>query len=147
MEEKRWLRIGELAVLCGVNARTVDYYTRLGLLEPTTRTEGNFRLYEASAVQRLSLVKALQAQRLSLREIRERLGRQGSEADAAALEEIREQLDGIVRRLEVMQGSTQASSQSRAKDPISSAASGALAAALTLATYLQELAAGGITPP
>lgn len=139
------LRIGELAARCGVNARTVDYYTRLGLLEPATRTDGNFRLYEVDAVDRLSQIKQMQQQRLSLQEIREWLACDDAASELLALEEIRHDLETINRRLAAVEATVQTG---RASASVSVAASSALAYALAAATYLQELASyGGITPP
>ncbi|MDQ1295340.1 MAG: MerR family transcriptional regulator, copper efflux regulator [Actinomycetota bacterium] len=63
------LRIGELAARAGVSARTVDFYTGLGLLTPGERTVGNFRLYHASDVQRIAAIRRLEAHGMRLRDI------------------------------------------------------------------------------
>lgn len=63
------LRIGEFASRAEVSARTVDYYTGLGLLTPAERTAGGYRLYEAADIPRVHLVRQLEAQGLSLDEI------------------------------------------------------------------------------
>ena len=65
MDEQRY-RVGELAHLCGVNRRTIDFYTHAGLLLPVERSPGGHRFYGAGAVHRLRLIKALQAEGLSL---------------------------------------------------------------------------------
>ncbi|MDO8674317.1 MAG: MerR family transcriptional regulator [Dehalococcoidia bacterium] len=65
----RCYRIGELAKLVGVSQRTIDYYTRLGLICPMQRTGGNYRIYDESTARRLRSIKARQAQRISLAEI------------------------------------------------------------------------------
>ena len=62
----RLLRIGELANLAGVSTRTVDFYTGLGLIEAAQRTAGNFRLYDASCVDRIAAIKVLEANGVSL---------------------------------------------------------------------------------
>ena len=62
----RLLRIGELANLAGVSTRTVDFYTGLGLIEASQRTAGNFRLYDASCVDRIAAIKVLEANGVSL---------------------------------------------------------------------------------
>ncbi len=62
-------RIGELAREAGVSRRTVDYYTRLGLLEPACRSEGNYRLYPAEAAERLRLIQEMKRQHYTLEEI------------------------------------------------------------------------------
>jgi len=63
------LRIGELAERAGVSTRTVDFYTGLGLLTPTRRSSGNFRLYRPSDVQRIAAVRHLEAQGIRLDDI------------------------------------------------------------------------------
>ncbi|MEJ7652432.1 MAG: MerR family transcriptional regulator, partial [Chloroflexia bacterium] len=98
------IRIGELAQLCGVNTRTVDYYTRLGLIDAVSRTGGNYRLYEPAAVERLTAIKRLQAQRYSLNEIREQLAGRSSGSSVATIEEIRGELEAIERKLRSVEG-------------------------------------------
>ncbi|MFD3458266.1 MerR family transcriptional regulator [Nocardia fluminea] len=66
---ERSIRIGELASLAEVSPRTVDYYTNLGLLTPTERTAGNYRLYDPADAERIVLIKKLENQGISLDEI------------------------------------------------------------------------------
>lgn len=47
---------GELARLCGVTVRTVQYYDRRGILEPTSLSEGGRRLYSENDLRRLKLI-------------------------------------------------------------------------------------------
>lgn len=68
MSEKR-LQIGDVARLARVSRRTVDFYTRMGLLRPAGRSEGNYRLYEPESVDRIHLVRRLEAQGVPLTEI------------------------------------------------------------------------------
>ncbi|MDO3646850.1 MerR family transcriptional regulator [Nocardia mangyaensis] len=63
------IRIGELAARAEVSIRTVDYYTNLGLLTPTERTAGNYRLYAPADAERIILIKRLENQGISLEEI------------------------------------------------------------------------------
>jgi MerR family copper efflux transcriptional regulator len=63
------LRIGELASRAGVSTRTVDFYTGLGLLTPSRRSGGNFRLYQPSDVQRIEAIRRLEAQGIRLDDI------------------------------------------------------------------------------
>lgn len=62
----RLLRIGELANAAGVSTRTVDFYTGLGLIDAARRTAGNFRLYDASCIERIATIKVLEANGVSL---------------------------------------------------------------------------------
>ncbi|MFC3964470.1 MerR family transcriptional regulator [Nocardia jiangsuensis] len=63
------LKIGELAARAEVSARTVDYYTTMGLLAPAQRSAGNYRLYNPADVERIHLIQRLEAQGIPLGEI------------------------------------------------------------------------------
>jgi DNA-binding transcriptional MerR regulator len=137
------LRIGELAAMCGVSTRTVDYYTRLGLLEPATRTDGNYRLYGPEAVCRLQQVKCLQEERLSLHEIRQALSNGGELPEVAVLEQVRRDLEAMHRRL----ASVGAAGIGGSDGAVSDAAHTALERARTVALCLQQLVGGAGPPP
>ena len=47
---------GELAKLCGVTVRTVQYYDTRGILVPTELTEGGTRLYSEEDVKRMRVI-------------------------------------------------------------------------------------------
>src|SRR5712691_3591575 len=64
-------QIGELAARSGLTADTLRYYERLGLLSPPERTSGGFRVYPATALNRLRFIKQAQTVGLSLQEIRD----------------------------------------------------------------------------
>lgn len=68
--ETKLYRIGELAKLAGVSARTIDYYTAIGLLTPVKRSKGNYRLYNDETLQRIRRIEQLKAQKYSLEEIK-----------------------------------------------------------------------------
>jgi DNA-binding transcriptional MerR regulator len=53
-------RIGEVAKLTGVTTRTLRYWEELGLLQPTSRTDGGERLYAAADVRRVTRIRDLQ---------------------------------------------------------------------------------------
>ena len=61
--------IGELAERCGVSARMLRHYDRIGLVSPTERTTGGYREYSAEDVRRLFHVEGLRSLGLSLQEI------------------------------------------------------------------------------
>lgn len=56
---ERLLRIQEVADLVGLTARSIRYYEEVGLLAPTARSEGAYRLYDAGDVERLRFIKGL----------------------------------------------------------------------------------------
>src|SRR5664280_598175 len=55
----RLLRIQEAAVEVGLTARSVRYYEELGLLRPAARSEGAYRLYDETDLERLRFIKGL----------------------------------------------------------------------------------------
>ncbi|HUG32356.1 MAG TPA: MerR family transcriptional regulator [Acidimicrobiia bacterium] len=59
-------QIGEVAESVGLSLRTIRYYEEIGLVSPSGRTEGGFRLYTDPDVDRLRLVKALKPVGMSL---------------------------------------------------------------------------------
>jgi DNA-binding transcriptional MerR regulator len=62
-------KIGELAELAGVSTRTIDYYTKIGLIHEEKRTTGKHRLYTEEALIKVKLIKQLQEHHFSLDEI------------------------------------------------------------------------------
>lgn len=67
------LQIGEVADRTGLSLRTVRYYEEVGLVVPSTRTEGGFRLYTEDDVDRLTLIKQLKPLDFTLDEVRDLL--------------------------------------------------------------------------
>ena len=55
----RFLRIQEVASELGLTTRSIRYYEELGLLSPAARSDGSYRLYDASDVDRLRFIKGL----------------------------------------------------------------------------------------
>lgn len=90
------LRIGEVAARAGVSTRTVDFYTGLGLLTPAGRTGGNFRLYNAGAVERIAAIRRLEASGVGLDDIAQALRPGLVEQDVALLlQQFRQDLDHL----------------------------------------------------
>lgn len=51
------LTIGKLAALAEVSADTLRFYEREGLIAPTSKSAGGYRLYDEGAVVRLRFIK------------------------------------------------------------------------------------------
>src|SRR5712691_4700315 len=51
--------IEQVSARTGLTKRTLRYYEEVGLLPPTGRTEGNYRLYSEDDVQHLERIKKL----------------------------------------------------------------------------------------
>ena len=65
------LKIGDFAKLAGTNLRTLRYYEEMGLLIPASRSQGGFRYYRRSDLNRLGMIHDLQSLGLALERIRE----------------------------------------------------------------------------
>jgi len=65
------LTSGDLARACKTTVRTVRFYEEAGLVEPSQRSEGGHRLYEAVQVLRLQLVLDLRESGLALQDIKD----------------------------------------------------------------------------
>ncbi len=64
--------IGEFARLLGLSRRTIDFYTRQGLLHPDQAGSGHgYRRYTEEDRCRVTLIKQLQARKCTLQEIRQ----------------------------------------------------------------------------
>lgn len=65
------MKIGELAKLSGCSVQTIRHYEKQRLLASAQRSEGNFRLYDSSALEQLMFIKHCRSLDLSLSEIRQ----------------------------------------------------------------------------
>jgi DNA-binding transcriptional MerR regulator len=55
----RLLRIQEVAAATGLTPRSIRYYEEMGLLRPAGRSQGDYRLYDASDLERLRFIRDL----------------------------------------------------------------------------------------
>ncbi|SOD95768.1 MerR family transcriptional regulator [Blastococcus haudaquaticus] len=67
------LQIGQVAERTGLSLRTIRFYEENGLVPPTGRTAGGFRLYGEDAVARLEVIKRMKPLGFALEEMRELL--------------------------------------------------------------------------
>jgi DNA-binding transcriptional MerR regulator len=67
------MQIGEVAERVGLSLRTIRHWDEVGLVVPSKRSAGGFRLYGEADVDRLVLVKTLRPLDLSLEQMRELL--------------------------------------------------------------------------
>lgn len=67
------MQIGEVAERTGLSLRTIRYYEEVGLVRPSARTQGGFRLYTEPDVARLNLIKRMKPLGFSLDETRDLL--------------------------------------------------------------------------
>jgi DNA-binding transcriptional MerR regulator len=99
--------IGRVATLGKVSTDTLRYYEREGLIEPTSKSDSGYRLYEPDAVRRIRFIKEAQQCGFTLAEIRALLILRGS--DAACCRDVRRlalektlQLEAKIKAMKVM---------------------------------------------
>jgi Cd(II)/Pb(II)-responsive transcriptional regulator len=88
------MKIGELAKATNTKIETIRYYEREGLLSETLRTEGNYRVYSDTHVNRLSFIRYCRRLDMTLDEIRILLKFKDSPEQNCA--EVNELLDGHI---------------------------------------------------
>jgi MerR family transcriptional regulator, copper efflux regulator len=66
-------QIGEVATRTGLSLRTIRYYEEVGLVEPSARSQGGFRLYTDTDVQRLLLIARMKPLEFTLEQMRQLL--------------------------------------------------------------------------
>ncbi|MGW0500547.1 heavy metal-responsive transcriptional regulator [Streptomyces sp. NPDC003007] len=64
------MRVGDLAAVSGVTAKTLRFYEQGGLLPAPPRTAGGYRDYPQQTVKRVAFIRDAQGAGLSLAEIR-----------------------------------------------------------------------------
>lgn len=67
------MRIGEVAERTGLSLRTIRHYDDVGVVRPSARSQGGFRLYTEADVDRLLLIKRMKPLDFSLEEIKDLL--------------------------------------------------------------------------
>ena len=93
------MQIGEVAERLGLSLRTIRYYDEVGLVTPSARTPGGFRLYTEVDLYRLFVIKRMKPLDFTLEEMGELLQTLDAldgrlEADTAR-EELMERLDAF----------------------------------------------------
>ncbi len=69
----RLMQIGEAADRVGLSIRTIRHYEDAGLIVPSARSEGGFRLYTEPDLDRLAVVKRMKPLGFTLDEMRDLL--------------------------------------------------------------------------
>ncbi|KAA0977141.1 MerR family transcriptional regulator [Paeniglutamicibacter gangotriensis] len=71
--DARTMHIGDLAEATGLSQRTIRHYDEVGLLPATTRSEGGFRIYTESDLQRMFVIRSMKPLGFTLEEMAELL--------------------------------------------------------------------------
>ena len=67
------MQIGEAAERVGLSIRTIRHYEEAGLVVPSARSEGRFRLYTETDLDRLRVIKRMKPLGFTLDEMRDLL--------------------------------------------------------------------------
>ncbi|MBQ0866183.1 MerR family transcriptional regulator [Streptomyces smyrnaeus] len=70
---ERQMQIGEVAERTGLSLRTIRHYEEVGLVIPSARSKGGFRLYTEADVERLMVIRRMKPLDFSLEEMRDLL--------------------------------------------------------------------------
>ena len=112
---------GELAKLCGVTVRTVQYYDTRGIVVPSGLSEGGRRLYSDADLKRMKIVCFLRGLGISIDNVSKILAEDNSKEvvsllleqqkrdlceEIGELKERAEKLDALTRELKGMDGIT-----------------------------------------
>ncbi len=63
------MQIGEVADRTGLSLRTLRHYDEVGLLQPSARSEGGFRLYTEDDLERLMVIRRMKPLGFSLEDM------------------------------------------------------------------------------
>ncbi len=69
------MTVNEVSKLSGVSIRTLQYYDRIGLLNPADYTQAGYRLYDDAALEKLQQILLFKELEFPLKDIREMLSR------------------------------------------------------------------------
>lgn len=83
---------GEIAKLCGVSVRTVQYYDTRGILAPSELSEGGRRLYSEDDFKRMKIICFLRSAGIPINSIKELLSEDDPGSVVSALLEQQERL-------------------------------------------------------
>ena len=64
------MTVKEVSKLTGVSVRTLQYYNKIGLLQPTKYTDSGYRLYDDTALERLQQILLFRELEFPLKEIK-----------------------------------------------------------------------------
>lgn len=83
------MQIGEAAERAGLSIRTIRHYEEAGLVVPSARSEGGFRLYTEPDLDRLRVIKRMKPLGFTLEEMRDLLQTLDALAEATGAERTR----------------------------------------------------------
>ncbi len=100
------LQIGQVADRTGLSLRTIRFYEEHGLVRPTSRSDGGFRLYSDDDVARLEVIKRMKPLGFRLEEMQELLALLADRAerpdDAALTDRLRMFHEAVTARVHAL---------------------------------------------
>ncbi|PZD95958.1 transcriptional regulator [Paenibacillus sambharensis] len=103
MGDTKLYRIGELAKKAELSPRTIDFYTKLGLITPAKRSDNNYRLYGDGTLERLARIEQMKKEKYTLDEIKALLDQWGKVSE----EQVNRKLTDLEIRLTQLQREVQ----------------------------------------
>lgn len=64
------LKIGTVASRSGLTVKTIRFYCDEGLIQPSSRSEGGYRLFDEGVFAELTLIRTLRAMEIPLQDVR-----------------------------------------------------------------------------
>ena len=100
---------GEIAKLCGVSVRTVQYYDSRNILVPSELSEGSRRLYSEDDLKRMRIICFLRESGISINGISELLTEEHPEKVISVLldqkeQSLKEELSEVNKKLDMIEG-------------------------------------------
>ncbi len=135
--------IGEFAKMLGLSPRTIDFYTRQGLLHPEQSGRGHgYRHYTEEDRRRISLIKQLQAKKFSLQEIRQALeisGKENAVSSTEVMEQVTLELEKLQAAIEEIRSSASILDQPAVRAVATEALQRATALCSVVVTLLNDM--------
>jgi DNA-binding transcriptional MerR regulator len=92
------MKIGQVAEAAGVSVDTVRFYERRGVLPAAERRPSGYRVFDAAAVERIRMAKALQELGFTLDEVIDAMA--AHDGGGATCESERWRLEAVVDRID-----------------------------------------------
>jgi DNA-binding transcriptional MerR regulator len=100
------LKIGEVARRSGLTVKTIRFYCDEGLIQPISRSDGGYRLFDDTVFAELTLIRTLRAMEIPLQDVRQILeSRRSGVCTCSALQaRIRVKAGEIGEKIVALQG-------------------------------------------
>ena len=97
---RNYFTTGEFARICGVKKQTLFHYDDIGIFRPAITGENGYRYYSYTQIETFAVLMALRDLNVPLKEIKEHMDHRSPQALIQLLEERREEVDEMIRKLQ-----------------------------------------------